>query len=97
MSRRTTGRLSRRGESASPPGFTADSGVQPPPPEAQTHNRLLNFAVCLFLALAVWAVFGQTLHHGFVYDDGGYVYENPAITKGLHWTGVVWAFTHSHG
>ena len=97
MSRRTTGRLSRRRESACPPGFTADSGVQPPPPEAQTQNRLLNFAVCLFLALAVWAVFGQTLHHSFVYDDGGYVYENPAITKGLHWKGVVWAFTHSHG
>ena len=88
---------SRRRESASRPGFTADSGVQPPPPEAQTHNRLLTFAVCLFLALAVWAVFGQTLHHGFVYDDRGYVYENPAITKGLHWKGVVWAFTHSHG
>jgi len=57
----------------------------------------LNFAVCLFLALAVWGVFGQTLHHGFVYDDRGYVYENPAITKGLHWEGVVWAFTHTHG
>ena len=57
----------------------------------------MNFGVCLFLALAVWAVFGQTLHHGFVYDDGGYVSENPIITKGLHWQGVVWAFTHSHG
>jgi Flp pilus assembly protein TadD len=58
---------------------------------------LSNFAVCLFLALAVWGVFGQTLHHSFVFDDRGYVYENPAITEGLHWKGVVWAFTHSHG
>ena len=97
MSRRTTGKLSRRKESASPPSFTADSGVQPLSPEAQTQDRLLNFAVCLFLALAVWGVFGQTLHHSFVFDDRGYVYENPAITKGLHWKGVVWAFTHSHG
>ena len=97
MSRRSTGKLSRGRESASPPGFTAGPGVQPPPPEAQTQDRLLTFAVCLFLALAVWAVFGQTLHHSFVYDDRDYVYENPAITKGLHWEGVVWAFTHSHG
>ena len=88
---------SRRRESASPPGFTADAGVQTLSPEAQTQDRLLTFAVCLFLALAVWAVFGQTLHHGFVYDDRDYVYENPAITKGLHWESVVWAFTHSHG
>ena len=98
MSRRTTGRLSRRRESACPPGFTADSGVQPPPPEVQTHNRWLTFAVCLFLALAVWAVFGQTLHHEFVnYDDDVYVYENPAITQGLSLHGVVWTFTHDNG
>jgi len=97
MSRQTTGRRSRLKEPAAPPVVIAGSGVQPPPPEAQAQDRLLNLAVCLFLALAVWAVFGQTLHHSFVYDDRGYVYENPAITNGLHWKGVVWAFTHSHG
>ena len=51
--------------------------------------------LCLLLALAVCAVFGQTRHYQFVnYDDDIYVYENPAITQGLSWHGVVSAFTH---
>ena len=65
------------------------------PAEVQPRNRGRSWAVCLFLALAVWAVFGQTLHHDFVnYDDRFYIYENPAITRGLSLNGVVWAFTH---
>ena len=39
--------------------------------------------VCVFLVLAVLAVFGQTAHFGFVnYDDGPNVYENPVVQKG---------------
>ena len=54
--------------------------------------------VCLLLALAVWAVFGQTLHHEFVnYDDGDYVYENSTVTQGFNLSGIAWAFTHAHG
>ncbi len=69
----------------------------PSPSEVQPHSRWRSFAVCLFLALSVWVVFGQTLHHEFVnYDDGKYVYKNPMITRGLSWDGVVWAFTHRH-
>ena len=67
-------------------------------PEARLHPRWLTIAVCLFLALAVWAVFGQIRHHGFVnYDDDRYVYENPAIAHGLSWNGFVWAFTRTLG
>lgn len=97
MSRRNPDLPSRHTESASPPGLSAGPGVQPPPPEAQTQDWLLDLAICLFLVLAVWFVFGQTMHHGFVYDDRGYVYENPTVAKGLHWQSLVWAFTHSHG
>src|SRR5580692_3869950 len=69
--------------------------LEPSPPDIQPPNRWLSAVVCVFLALAVWTVFGQTLHHGFVnYDDNVYVYENPAVTRGLHWNGVVWAFAH---
>ena len=51
--------------------------------------------VCLFLAAAIWFVFGQTLHFEFVnYDDPAYIYQNPIITQGLHWHGIVWLFTH---
>jgi tetratricopeptide (TPR) repeat protein len=65
------------------------------PPEVRQHNRWLSFAVCLLLALGVWAVFSQTLHYEFVsYDDNFYVYANPAIIQGLSFHGVAWIFTH---
>jgi len=50
------------------------------------------------LALAVWGVFGHTLHHQFVnFDDDGYVYRNSTVTQGFNLSGIAWAFTHSHG
>jgi len=50
----------------------------------------------VFLATIIWAVFGQTFHHGFVnYDDDAYVYENPLIAGGLHWHAIAWVFAHS--
>ena len=59
--------------------------------------RGLTFAVCLFLAVIVWAVFGQTRHFDFVnYDDPTYVYKSPAFNQGLSWPGVVWVFTHEY-
>ena len=64
-------------------------------PDVHTQNRWLSFAVCVFLALAVWAVFGQTLHHQFVnFDDNVYVYENETINRGLDLNGIGWVFTH---
>jgi tetratricopeptide (TPR) repeat protein len=51
-------------------------------------------AVCLVLAAITFAVFGQTLTHEFVnFDDGDYVYDNPVVTQGLTFNGIVWAFT----
>jgi hypothetical protein len=74
----------------------AGPGGNPLPTEVQSLNRRLSFAVCLFLALAVWAVFGQTLYHEFVnYDDSLYVYENRVVTQGISLKGVEWAFTHT--
>ena len=41
-------------------------------------------AVCGLLLLAVIAVFGQTVRHGFVnFDDNAYVCENPHLQAGL--------------
>jgi protein O-mannosyl-transferase len=55
-------------------------------------------AICFWLALMVWGVFGQTLRHEFVnYDDPWYVYDNPAISKGVTPEGVRWVVTHPHG
>ena len=51
--------------------------------------------VCVFLVLAVLAVFGQTAGFGFVnYDDNLYVFENPKLATGLSLDGIVRAFTH---
>ena len=59
-------------------------------------GRWPSFAVCLFLGLCVWAVFGQTLHYDFVnFDDDKVVYENPTVSKGLTVQSIPWAFTHS--
>jgi protein O-mannosyl-transferase len=49
--------------------------------------------VCGFLLLAVTLVFGQTLQHGFVYDDLMYVRDNENVLHGLTSRTIAWAFT----
>jgi tetratricopeptide (TPR) repeat protein len=46
------------------------------------------------LAALVWGLFGQTARFGFVNYDDMAVYQTPAITGGLTWGGIRWAFTH---
>jgi tetratricopeptide (TPR) repeat protein len=59
--------------------------------------RFASLYVCLALVAITWFVFGQTLRHDFVdFDDNLYVYQNPAITRGLSVDGVLGAFTHPH-
>ncbi len=63
----------------------------------KTDSAWTTTGVCIFLALIVWLVFGQTLRHEFVnYDDQNYVYQNTKITSGLTVAGIAWAFTHVH-
>jgi tetratricopeptide (TPR) repeat protein len=77
------------------PSAAEATGIPASQPEARSRNHWLSLGVCLFLALAVWAVFGQTLHYEFVnYDDRMNLYENPAVGRGLSLAGVVWAFSH---
>jgi Flp pilus assembly protein TadD len=58
---------------------------------------VLRFAICAALIAITWAVFGQTVGHGFVnFDDPIYVSENDNVRAGLNWRGVAWAFTHIH-
>ncbi len=65
-------------------------------PEVQPRQRWLSLIICLLLALAAWAVFGQTLRYGFVnYDDDQYIYENLVVQRGLTLDGIGWAFTHA--
>jgi protein O-mannosyl-transferase len=54
--------------------------------------------VCVLLALAVGIVFGRTLRYEFInYDDDIYVYENPAVTRGLDIDQIVGMFAHGNG
>src|SRR6266478_8013312 len=69
-------RVKRKKASRTRPTASGDSRTR--------NDRLIASVVCILLAGIVWIAFGQTLHHDFVnYDDGPYVYSNPAIINGL--------------
>jgi protein O-mannosyl-transferase len=73
---------------------------QPPPKSAVRADGRDQYwqtpVLCLVLAAITFAVFSQTLRHGFVnYDDNDYVYENPMVAGGLTLKGIVWVFTHA--
>ena len=92
MSRRAKRKLPKRFHSS---GLKSPKVSQSKP---ASRERWASIAVCIFLAVAVWTVFGQTLRFGFVdYDDDEYVYENPHIIHGLNLKAIHWAFTHAHG
>ena len=64
---------------------------------AGLNDRWTVFGIGIFLAAIIWAVFGQTLHFEFVnFDDDTYVYENPEVSQGLTFKGIIWAFTRFH-
>lgn len=66
-------------------------------PAASLAPRYRTIAVALSLVALCWLVFGTTLRNDFVnFDDEVYVYQNPAITRGLNPDAVAWAFTHAH-
>ncbi|MGA3268905.1 MAG: hypothetical protein ABSE16_19050, partial [Verrucomicrobiota bacterium] len=85
------------GDSPVPPGRPASAASQSDvslSPLGQPPQRWQSLTVCVLLALAVWAVFGQTLRFDFVnYDDNRYVYENPVVKNGLTLENIGWAFT----
>jgi protein O-mannosyl-transferase len=94
MSRRSGGKQLHANHPAGRSASPADPGDRTRPPGTPSHPRWLSLAICLLLAAAVWAVFGQTVHDGFVnYDDNIYVYDNPGVTHGLSGSGVSRAFT----
>ena len=52
-------------------------------------------AVCALLILAVLVVFSRTLSQGFLnIDDFLVVYDEPHVSGGFSWSGIVWAFTN---
>ncbi len=79
-------------------GFAAGL-TMPTAPELRNHreDRRVAIAVCIFLTVAIWLVFGQTLNHGFInFDDDLYVYQNAEVSRGLTLEGLKWFLTHPH-
>ena len=53
-----------------------------------------DIGICVLLAAATLAVYWPVGRFAFIkFDDGGYVYENPHVRRGLTWAGAEWAFT----
>ena len=54
-----------------------------------------DFAVCLLLAVATFALYGRAISYPFIehYDDEIYVTANPHVQAGLTWQTVTWALT----
>lgn len=67
------------------------------PASPTPNDRWRLIGICVFLAAAVWLIYGQTLQHEFVnYDDEDYVTANAQVSRGVTLSGIVWAFTHTH-
>ena len=53
--------------------------------------------VVFVLLLGTFALYWPVRHFGWVvYDDNEYVVQNPAVSSGLTWAHVTWAFTQTH-
>ena len=62
--------------------------------DAPSRTFALNLATWLGLAMAVLAVYAQTVQFDFVnFDDGEYVYRNVHVQAGLTGESLKWAFT----
>jgi tetratricopeptide (TPR) repeat protein len=67
------------------------------PPMNPSNPQRQTVLICLALALAVLAAYGQLWDCDFVaIDDGDYVTANSMVQQGLSWSGLVWAFTTLH-
>src|SRR2546425_7939600 len=60
-------------------------------------DRRTLFLVSLVLVMMTTAAYWRTLHNGFVlYDDKGYVTENPHVQEGITSKTLLWALTTTH-
>src|SRR5581483_6860128 len=57
------------------------------------HKRDSLWIIAVLVLLTI-AIYGQVATHSFTnYDDGQFIYENPAVTSGLTGSSIAWAFT----
>ncbi len=62
-----------------------------------TGQKKILLTLCLCIALATFAVYGQVKDHAFIdFDDYEYITENPHVRSGLTADNIIWAFTSYH-
>src|SRR5580692_3958555 len=75
----------------------ATGPAEPPAPPAGSANSWTVPGICVFLALIVFIVFGQTARFDFInFDDSVYVYKDPVVTRGFTLDGIKAAFSSQH-
>ena len=74
------------------------SAVEVPPLSARSTSYFVKRLLVFGLLLAgVYLIFSQTMRYWFIgCDDPDYVYQNPYVSRGLTFRGVLWAFFRSH-
>ena len=74
--------------------LTQSAKKQSPPAKADSNAQKYVWGVCGLLLLAIGLIYGQTLGFEFLnYDDQGFVFANPHVTRGLTLDGIWWALT----
>jgi tetratricopeptide (TPR) repeat protein len=67
--------------------------MKKPAPPTKAPSDLWIYAL---LTAGIFAAYVPVLRFGFVnYDDPVYIANNPHVSGGITWSGMVWAFTHS--
>ena len=63
----------------------------------ESDNRRRILLICIFLTLAVIAIYWQVNNHDFInFDDYEYMTENRHVQTGLTYGNITWAFTTFH-
>ena len=58
-------------------------------------SKKTRLIICLVLASVTLGIYWQVHDFGFVnFDDPDYVSENPVVSRGLTFNGIIWSFTH---
>jgi tetratricopeptide (TPR) repeat protein len=78
---------------ATPAKTAGESAKSPSAPVVKNNDRAAAWSVCVFLAVIVFIVFGQTLQFPFVnYDDKTNIYDNAVVMHGVTSFGITSAF-----
>jgi protein O-mannosyl-transferase len=78
------------------PSRLKESGTgQPVSPSSAPFQspRTQTLLLCLLLTVLTLAFYNPVIRNGFIYDDDGYITNNPQVKSGLTWQTVKWAFT----